>query len=217
VFAHPQVSAKDRRAARLCNLHGWCGVLPLLVFLVLHVLLNAFVLFAPTRFIAFQSWRGAAWIELVGVWLPLGLHALYGTWLAVSGAQGRANRPEMATLLTRASGFATLAFIAYHALDFRVPYLSGELDGADVAQKLYAELSATTADGIPLTGALYLLGLGVTVFHAAYGAYWMYAGAHPAADLARAGRWIGGFATLLFVAGAQTTVYCATGSRFFFW
>ncbi|HEY6556642.1 MAG TPA: hypothetical protein VI072_05190 [Polyangiaceae bacterium] len=219
MFEHPQVSAQDRRAALLRNVHGWCGVLPLTLFLVLHVPFNALVLVDSSWFIGARTWKAGApflsLVEMVLVWLPLALHAGYGAWLTVSGSRPHPNRPNAATLLTRLSGFGALAFIAYHALEFR--FTGTELDATDTAQKLYAELSATTASGVPLTGALYLLGLGITVFHAGFGTYWMYSAARPQADKSRVARWIGSCGALLFMVAAQTVVYCATGSRFFFW
>ncbi len=214
------MSAQDRRAALLRNIHGWCGVLPIALFLSLHVTASALLLVDGSWFVAAKRWKTApalAWIEIALVWLPLSLHAAYGAWLTVSGRTPDHARPETATLLIRVSGFATLAFIAYHALEFRFAYPGAELDAADTAQKLYAELSATTASGIPLTAALYLLGLGVTAFHGGYGTYWMYAASHASAERSRIARWVGSCAALLFLVGAQTIVYCATGSRFFFW
>lgn len=196
-------------------------MLPLGSFLALHVATGALLLADSSWFVDIKAWRAAstalAWIEFVLVWLPLLLHAAYGAWLTVSGGTLRPERPETATLLIRVSGFATLAFIAYHALEFRFASPGAELDATDTAQKLYAELSATTGGGFPLTGALYLLGLAVSVFHAGYGTYWMYAASHSAAESSRVARWVGSTATLLFLVGAQTIVYCATGSRFFFW
>jgi succinate dehydrogenase / fumarate reductase cytochrome b subunit len=218
---HPQVSAQDRRAALLRNIHGWCGVLPIALFLSLHVTTSALLLLDTSWFIGVKRWKAAApalaWIEIALVWLPLSLHAVYGAWLTVSGRTAREARPETATLLIRVSGFASLAFIAYHALDFRFAYPGAEPDAADTAQKLYAELSATTASGIPLSGALYLLGLGVSVCHGAYATYWMYAASRAEAERSRIARSVGCGAALLFLMGAQTIVFCATGSRFFFW
>ncbi|HMJ14253.1 MAG TPA: hypothetical protein VK524_22715 [Polyangiaceae bacterium] len=201
------------------NLHGWCAVLPLGVFLVLHLLLNARVLLGPSWDSEFSAFASPAlfWVEALLVWVPLALHTAYASWLALAASTEASGKPRAATLLTRASGFAALSFVVYHALEFRIPHASGALNAADIPQKLYAELSATTQSGMPLTAALYLLGLAATVFHAGHGAYWMYARSHAGADATRAARWVGSCATLLFVLGAQTVVYCATGSRFFFW
>jgi succinate dehydrogenase / fumarate reductase cytochrome b subunit len=203
----------------LRKLHLLFAVLPLGVFLVVHVGINATALLGEASFtgIIARLWDlpGLLGLEIVGIWVPLVLHTGYGLKLALLPAPETAPGPKPGVLLRRACGFGALLFVIYHTLEFRVPVALGRLDGSDVTQMMYAHLSSTTSAGIPLVAAAYVLGVGATVFHASHGV-WSLCTEKRTARSASWGRVAAIVGVLLFALGVQTVVYCATGSRLFF-
>lgn len=185
------------------------SVVPLGVYVLVHLGSYLRALFGATEFGAGSGSGFELALEIVLVWLPLGFHALYGAWLtprpiAASGLER--NR----TLLLRASGIALLAFLAYHSYWLRRPHLRGERSPADVANALAAGLSATEW-GIPIVAIVHLLGLGALCVHLAAGlarslVNFGLAGAARAQLVARA------LSITLFCLSSATVVELATGS-----
>lgn len=186
------------------------GVVPLGVYLVVHVAAYARVTFGATRF---GVTEGSSAVELalecLLVWLPLAFHAGYGLHASFSPIEeappGRARR-----IALRVSGWVSLAFLIQHAVWLRWPLASGALAPDDVHELMAAALSSTV-DGVPLVAAVHLAGLGVVCAHFAWGfarflERWRIAGARPA----RLGA--GALALSLFIAGASAIVELATGS-----
>jgi succinate dehydrogenase / fumarate reductase, cytochrome b subunit len=213
----------DRGAASAQKLHSLTGVVPLGVFLALHLVINARAL--QGRDALDRTVRGIlsipllSVIELFGVLLPLLFHAAYGIKLSLSRRTEPAAYPANWVLLQRATGFSALLFIAFHLYDLRWPVLAGYMTEADLFPVLAAKLSSTNSWGIPLFAVAYLVGVAATVFHFATGLFafcvsWGYAGTERAIRIARIA--CGSLGIVLFLIGASTVVYYATGSRFFF-
>jgi succinate dehydrogenase / fumarate reductase cytochrome b subunit len=117
------------------------------------------------------------------------------------------------------TGGCALLFIAFHFYDLRWRILAGHMTEADVFPVLAAKLSSTNSWGIPLFSVAYLAGVAATVFHFSTGLFafcvsWGYAGTERAMRIARIA--CGSLGVVLFLIGASTVVYYATGSRFFF-
>jgi hypothetical protein len=184
------------------------GVVPLSVFVVVHVLSYSQVLFGRA---AFGVTSGGAWtvLECLLVWLPLAFHSLVGLRLSTEPLEPV--EPERSrSWLLRGSGALSVPFIAAHAFWFRWPLLRGELTSEDLPQLLAARLASTLA-GVPLTAALHLVGLALVSLHLALGlprflARWGVLSARPARGLGL------GLAALMFALGAASIIELATGS-----
>lgn len=184
------------------------GVVPLSVFVVIHVLSYSQVLFGRA---AFGVTSGGAWtvLECLLVWLPLAFHSLVGLRLSTEPLEPV--EPERSrSWLLRGSGALSVPFIAAHAFWFRWPLVSGELSSEDLLQLLAARLSSTLA-GVPLTATLHLVGLALVSFHLGLGlprffARWGVLTARPARVTGL------GVAGLMFALGAASIIELATGS-----
>jgi succinate dehydrogenase cytochrome b subunit len=216
------------RETRAGRLHSLTGVVPLGVFLIFHLAINARALGGRA---AYERTSDSLLripllplFELAFVALPLAYHAGYGLFLLL-GSRGDVTPRSAAPysknwlVLERASGILALIFIAFHVWDLRGRVLSGYLIEADVQPSLTAQLSSTTSWGIPFFALFYLGGVAATVFHFATGLYafsvtWGIVRSERA--MRNAARACGGLGIVLFLIGASTVVYYATGSRFFF-
>jgi len=153
---------------------------------------------------------------VVGIVLPLAFHAIYGVWLAFRTAPEAArDRYDVDWLFAaqRASGLFTLLFIAFHLWEFWAQKLLGRVAPDVFYSLLTAHLSSTWA-GLPLGAAIYLAGIGAVSFHFANG---LLALARLFGLVSSAGRRrrlalaAGAVGVALFLVGASTTIYFATG------
>ena len=207
----------------LRRLHSLSGVFPVGVFVVLHFMINAKALQGRQVFDETVSRLTATpyllVLEVFGIWLPLSFHALYGIKLGFEGRPNVGRYPysrNWAYTLQRLTGLLAFAFIAYHLWQFRIQVLLGRIDQTDLFPELCARLSATTAGGIPLYAIVYLVGIAAAVFHLTNGLYgfcfsWGITLSRRATRLASAAFGVVGLC--LFVLGANTVIYFATGSR----
>jgi succinate dehydrogenase/fumarate reductase cytochrome b subunit len=186
------------------------GVVPLAVYTWVHIGSYATVLFGYARFGVPEPgsfWAGA--LELVLIWLPLLLHGGYGLVLSVSRLEKDVEQRQQ-TLILRATGALSFAFIVGHALWLRLPLWRGERVATDALYLLASGLSSTV-HGVPVAAALHLLGalcvtshlgLGLARFLRDYGIL--------------APRWAQNSAFLtaaaLFFTAAATVVHFATGA-----
>jgi succinate dehydrogenase / fumarate reductase cytochrome b subunit len=186
------------------------GVVPLGVYLVIHLTAYARALFGATDFgIASSSSSAFLLLDVALVWLPLAAHALIGLWLSL-GPLDAAPEERRRSLLLRASGWLSLVFLVQHTLWLRWPLLTGEVWPSDVGERMTGLLSSTR-DGIPAAAAFHLLGLGVVTAHFGWGLArflerWGILGARLARPIS------GWFCAFLFALGAATVVELATGS-----
>jgi succinate dehydrogenase / fumarate reductase cytochrome b subunit len=158
---------------------------------------------------ALAAIRPSHWAVRVALLAPLLFHAAYGIYLAASPRYNVRRYPlsgNWTYTLQRASGVAVLAFVILHASLFW-----GDESGAAIA----AQLSSTRA-GIPWLALVYMLGVAAGTFHLAAGC-WTFCirwGLTPSARAqAEAGVSFGIIGVALFLWGASTVVYLATGWR----
>jgi succinate dehydrogenase/fumarate reductase cytochrome b subunit (b558 family) len=208
----------------LKRLHSLCGVVPVGVFLLEHLWTNSKALQSEDAFLGavndLQSLPYLPLIEIFGIFLPLGFHALYGVYLALLGRQNGIRYPYARNwlyLLQRLSGVVTLVFIVYHLGEFRVQKLLHGMQADAFYPTLQAHLSSTTW-GIPWVATLYLVGLGASVFHFANGlscfcVSWGITATRTAQRRVAVACWAIGLA--LFLVGSSTLLFFATGTRLY--
>jgi succinate dehydrogenase/fumarate reductase cytochrome b subunit (b558 family) len=217
-----RASSADRRRFILRKLHSLSGVVPLGLFVVLHLWTQAHGLWGQARYDEAIADRNAIpylpLIEVGLVLLPLAFHGLFGVFLAL---QSRANvgaypfNRNWMYVAQRLSGVAGLAFIVWHVGQYWLPKYQGQLSPAELYPALCADLSATHG-GVPLIALAYILGVAATVFHLANGLWgfcvsWGIVVTRNAQRLSATVFGLGGL--LLFFLGANTAIYFATGSR----
>lgn len=216
------LSAGERRAFVLKKLHSLSGVVPVGLYLVFHLWTNARALQGQQVYdqavteIAHLPYLLA--LEILGIYVPLLFHALYGIKLAFESRPNVRRYPYSRNwmyALQRLSGLLAFAFIAYHVWEFRVQVALGHMQKSDFFPTLCSSLSSTHA-GIPVIALVYLVGVAAAVFHFTNGLYgfcfsWGITISRRATRVASAVFGIVGI--LLFVLAANTVIYFATGSR----
>jgi succinate dehydrogenase / fumarate reductase cytochrome b subunit len=154
----------------LRRLHSLSGVLPVGVFLVVHLWTNASATGGRASFDravgGIQAIPGLPFIELFGIALPIAFHALYGVWIALDARANVLRYPHHRNwmfALQRVTGFVAFGFIAFHVAQLRVPKATGALPWT----RFYSALQ--TMLGEPGMFALYLVGVTACVVHFANG------------------------------------------------
>ena len=160
-------------AARQSHLERWfelTSVVPLAGFALLHLGTYGRVLFGTTELGSRHAPSGWALAgEVLGIWLPLAFHAVFGFVVWARRAQRAVEAPNGPWLfLHRLTGLAVGGFLVDHALRFRLPILTGERYPAESVQALARELS-TTLNGFPLLAGVHLLGTLALSFHLGFG------------------------------------------------
>jgi succinate dehydrogenase/fumarate reductase cytochrome b subunit (b558 family) len=216
--------SREHRRLWLSRLHSVTGVLPLGAFLVLHLWINARAIKGEIRYDGvvrrLQTIPGLFVFEVWFIGLPLLFHAGYGIWTMRTSAPVRRRSPydtPWAVPLQRATGLVTLAFVSYHLASVRIPVLLGTMHPSDLYSVLADTLGATTSFGVPVSAILYLIGLAAVSYHLAGGLMgfcftWGLAVTERRQRIARFVSTATGIA--LFLLGARTIVYFATGAAF---
>lgn len=197
-----------------------CGVVPLGVFVLAHLLAMAQALRGPEAFAGalarLTPVRLGVEAALIGV--PLLIHAAIGLSL-VRNARGNVGAypyaGNFAWLLQRASGVVVLLFLIFHVWETRVKVLLGQSASPDFHARLVADLSSTGPLGFPFYAVAYLVGVAATVYHLANGLVGFTASFGLVSSLAAlrrvelACRVLG---AVLFLLSAATVLHLATGS-----
>jgi succinate dehydrogenase/fumarate reductase cytochrome b subunit len=148
----------------------WTGLVPLPVFLVLHLARELSRAFATdvTDLVRPAPSPFAQVTSVVLVWIPLLLHVALS--LRTPSPRLVEDVPPLTRLLSRVSAWLSLAFLAYHGRVYTLAVWLEEAAAEDAGFRLLAELSSATA-GVPIAAGVYLLGLFVTAAHAGLGVH----------------------------------------------
>jgi succinate dehydrogenase/fumarate reductase cytochrome b subunit (b558 family) len=212
------------KAMRWRRLHALAGAVPLGAFLLLHLVGQSAALGGRDGFVRSASSPVSAAsiaLEVALVYLPLAFHAGYGLLACVGLAPARrqsiraARRPLERRTLQLATGIVVGVFLLVHLWQFRVRLWVGELEPSDFFDELCASLSSTAFGGVPLTALGYLIALGAVAFHFSSGLHgavrtWGIVLSERAARVTT-GLFVA-LGVVLFVLGAITVIYLATGS-----
>jgi len=214
---------RSRRGFWLRRLHSLSGVFPVGVFLVTHFWTNAKALGGRRAFDGavrnIHRLPALPLIELFGILIPLAFHAIYGVKLAFDGRaylDRQRYSKKWLEPLQRATGLVAFAFIAWHLWEFTFAKLNGKMAPDAFYPTLAEHLSSTTA-GIPAAAMVYLIGIGATVVHFANGLSTFTFGWRICVTRRsqRVTSIVFGLVGLvLFLIGADTVLFFATGARF---
>jgi succinate dehydrogenase/fumarate reductase cytochrome b subunit (b558 family) len=217
------VRARARQSFLLRRLHSLSGVFPVGIFLVSHLWTNAKALKGQPYFdravADINHLPLLPLLEIFGIFLPLGFHAVYGVVLAFQARINVVRYPYSRNALytlQRATGLVAFAFIAWHLWEYRIPKLLGKMSVDAFYPTLEAHLSSTY-HGFPVLAAVYLVGIAASVVHFANGLF-TFAFSWGICLTRRSQRLFavafGLLGTVVFIMGAQTTIYFATGAQF---
>lgn len=214
---------KSRRPYLMRKLHSLTGVLPVGAFMCFHLFENAKALQGQQQFdeavsgISHMPYLPV--LEWGAILLPLMFHAGYGIKLALEGKPnvGRYTYSRnWMYALQRVTGVLALLFILFHLYEYWWQKQIGKLAAEQFYPQLCANMSSTMG-GVPVVALVYVLGIAACVFHFANG-LWGFAFSWGLTVSRRSQRLaavvLGVLGLLVFILGANTAVYFATGSRF---
>lgn len=103
------------------RVHSLLGLLPIGIFLMFHLILNLSAQLGEAQYDkvinGMRSFPGIFIIELVVIYIPIALHAIYGTWVVYTG-QSNLMRYQYARnwfyIIQRISGIYTVVFVLAH-------------------------------------------------------------------------------------------------------
>lgn len=157
----------------LRKLHSLFGVIPVGVFLLWHLFANSVALSGPQAYDRLvETMRHLPYlpaIEALFIYLPLGLHALYGLFATFRARNNLGSYPYLRNfyfLLQRVTGLITFAFLGYHIYLFRLSELFGR-------ERVSFELVRESLQSPPVL-AFHLVGVVSAAFHLANG-LWLFA------------------------------------------
>lgn len=199
------------------------GVVPLGVFLLLHVWITASIVGSPTvydRQIGFlHGGPLLGFLEVVLVLVPLAFHGIYGVIRSLQPREPvHAYDSDLMRVLQRVSGVVVLVFVIAHVWEFRVQSWTNGLAPSSYSTKLIEHLSSTQWGGIPWIAFGYLVGIAASFFHLANGMtsfLTTWGIARTEASQRRARLLSRGAGMIFFALCAAMVLQLATGARFF--
>ena len=179
----------DRHHFLLRRLHSLAGVIPIGVFLVMHLTTNSSVVWAEAfgkdgaemfqhevNFI--HSLPGLILIEIFGLWLPIFFHSIFGFYYAFSGKRNTTAYPyggNWRYSLQRVTGYVGFVFIFFHIATLRwgwnLPFSSAFDVHAAASSTALAIRGGAEGDTVAavMAGIIYLGGVTSLVYHFANG------------------------------------------------
>lgn len=215
---------KQRRAFMWRKLFSLSGVLPVGGFVAFHLWENATALQGREHFVETVNKIGSmpylTFLEVGVILLPILFHAILGIKIALDASYNVGAYPYSRNwmfVLQRLAGVLTLGFVIYHLWELRIQKLLYGMDGAGFYDTLCQNMSSTAA-GVPIIALIYIIGIAAVAFHFANGLFgflfsWGITVSRRSQRLSAT--LLGVLGLLIFVLGANTAVYFATGSRLF--
>jgi succinate dehydrogenase / fumarate reductase cytochrome b subunit len=164
----------------LRKLHQLSGIFPLGVFLLEHFYTNSKALTGAADFNSavddLQSIPYILFVEIVGIFIPLTYHAVYGLVITMEARPNNLAYPYPRNwfyLIQRATGVILFLFITFHLLNFRFGLIPG-LNTVSVAHApdQAFDIVAREFRIVPIF-LVYMVGITATVWHFANG-IWLF-------------------------------------------
>lgn len=214
---------KSRRPFLWRKLHSLTGVVPVGGFLVFHLFENSRALQGQEQFDemvkGIDHMPYLPVMEVGLILLPLAFHALYGVKLAFDSKPNARSytfsRNWMYTL-QRVTGIIAFFFIIFHLYEYWGQKVAGKLAPDQFYTALCANMSSTVGP-VPVVALAYIIGIAAAVFHFANGLWgfcfsWGITVSRRAQQASATAFGLLGLA--VFLLGANTAIYFATGARF---
>jgi len=116
----------------LRRLHSLCGIVPIGLFLINHLLTNSTAFLGADRFNEHVHWiHSMPWllgIEMVLIFIPLAFHGVYGVIIALEARYNPGRYPYLDNwryTLQRISAYVLVAFVLVHLVHFRFAHWFG--------------------------------------------------------------------------------------------
>ena len=149
------------------KLHSLLGVIPVGVYLTLHLVVNHFATKGEEAYNSAVEFMGnlpfLIFLEIFIIYLPILYHAVYGLYVAFTGKSNVNNYNTFRNwmfVLQRITGVIILIFIAWHVWETRI----AAAFGADVNFKMMENIVSN-----PFMLGFYIVGIVCAVFHFANG------------------------------------------------
>jgi succinate dehydrogenase / fumarate reductase cytochrome b subunit len=159
-------------------------------------------------------------LEIGVIILPITVHAIIGIKILLDARYNVGAYPysgNWSYTMQRFTALGVLGFLIYHLWELRVQKVLVGMDAAGFYDTLCRNLSSTMA-GVPVIALVYILGIGAVAFHLANG-LWSFCFSWGITVSRRSQRLAAGLfgivGLLVFILGANTAVYFATGSRLY--
>ncbi|MBV8476863.1 MAG: succinate dehydrogenase [Acidobacteria bacterium] len=166
--------AGQRRSFFWRRLHSLTGIIPIGVFLIEHFFSNAVATAGPaayTRQVAFLAgFPFVEVLELVGIWIPIAYHSLYGFYIWYRGEANVGDYPWQGNWLYTAqrwTGGIAFFYMAYHVWHLRFAGMHILANPAGAFGKVQLEFQN------PWIVAFYAIGIVAAAWHFAYG-LWLF-------------------------------------------
>ena len=200
----------------LRKLHQLTGIMPLGIFLLEHFYTNSKALAGQADFNNavkdLQSIPYILLVEIVGIFIPLIYHAVYGLVITVEARPNNLHYPYARNwfyTIQRVTGVILFFFIIFHVLNFRFGLMPGlnMISVADHPEQAF-QVVAGEFRRLPIF-IVYLVGITATVWHLANG-IWLFLVDWGIAIGERAQRLTGyaciGFGVVLLLVGINAAV-----------
>ena len=159
----------------LRRLHSLSGIVPIGAFLVEHIVSNATSIKGPTAYSNTVEFLNGLpfvfFLELVGIWIPIAFHALYGFYIWYRGDSNVTSYPWQGNwmyTLQRWTGGIAFIYIIWHTYTLR-------FTGVGLAHSPGASFGKVQVQLFdPLLLAFYVVGIVSAAWHFAYG-IWLFA------------------------------------------
>lgn len=150
------------------RLHSLLGVIPIGIFLMLHLGVNYFSTYSPEAFNKAADFMGnlplRLGLEIFIIYIPILFHGIYGVYIALTAKPNNKRFGYFRNwmfLLQRITGIVTLLFVFWHVWQTR---LQNAFFGAEINFDLMNTILSS-----PFMFWFYIVGVISTVFHFANG------------------------------------------------
>jgi succinate dehydrogenase / fumarate reductase, cytochrome b subunit len=168
----PPIRAGQGNSFLWRRLHSLSGIVPIGAFLIEHFISNAFATNGPHAYanqVKFlTSLPFVPVLEIVGIYIPLLYHSLYGFYIWFRGQSNVSDYPWAGNFMYSAqrwTGAITFAYILWHTYTMRFTGIHLLTDSQAAFHKVQVELQH------PWAAAFYVVGIVAASWHFAYGLY----------------------------------------------
>ena len=168
----PPLRAGEGHSFLLRRLHSLSGIVPIGVFLIEHFVSNAFATNGPKAYadqVKFLTGLPfVLWLEIIGIYIPLAYHSLYGFHIWFSGKSNVTEYPwagNFGYAVQRWTGIITFFYIGWHTYTMRFSGIHLLTHSQAAFHKVQMELQN------PWALAFYVIGISAASWHFAYGVF----------------------------------------------